>query len=766
MDLSTSGERNGEAKKDVESKQEVVELPKWFDSNSKETMLTSESEISKEASEIDPNFLHVDPCIDQVDENHYVIKRGSTLVHVQTYAASNASDVINLSEESTGWASAWNLISVLVAMITVAITVCIKLSASLSEQVYPLTSNVYMLILFIAGFLWSTVYSFYGLCNSQLQIRFSKTNQTSNRWLKGVVILFGLGIVLKCGLQFLSYLSVDLSHCPENRVNATLPFFNILFVLSQIRFLFRFSKVFIRNASCGSRLGIMLVIAINLSIWIVTIIDETMMALGINEEHVDTIHHLHEAESDVKSKHKRAAPSPNATNDLNLTHLDYEEAMGCYCHSNFCNTVHTGEKFLFPFVIEFSLVASCLLYVTWSNIGKQPTPCEEVVKPSHKLHNSYSGVIVGAVILFGTIVALLYLGTTSGEVSHGSNRNFADQYDLLLTYNWFLISVELCMLVACIWGFYLFYRIRRPLEKCAALDKVLLMICLLGPLALDIFTMIAVVIGKDNKIAGWSVTLATPLCDILQCILQLVFILYGLRREPITTKHAKETEAHIRHGIHQHFKSSGSSPQPSKDEEFNHKKTFLRSNRTSISKAVSRLAYANANQAHPDGDSSRSDYALLPKRYDPALEVIPEEGIEFPPRVVITGEGETSLESNEIFEQTSLDTPPLQPSALPSTDEASSKRSQAILKIVSETKIARPCRDRLWLRGVIMFLLICNASLWMFMSLDGTAFVVTGYQREFFGESAWTAIAMICRPLNIFFRMHSAGCLFEIWSYA
>ena len=70
---------------------------------------------------------------------------------IRTYAASNASDVINLSEESTGWASAWNLISVLVAMITVAITVCIKLSASLSEQVHyvifvlVLVSDVFLL---------------------------------------------------------------------------------------------------------------------------------------------------------------------------------------------------------------------------------------------------------------------------------------------------------------------------------------------------------------------------------------------------------------------------------------------------------------------------------------------------------------------------------------------------------------------------------------------------------------------------------------------
>jgi len=66
-------------------------------------------------------------------------------------------------------------------------------------------------------------------------------------------------------------------------------------------------------------------------------------------------------------------------------------AGACECHSSFCNAVHVAEKFLFPFLIEFSLVASCLLAVTWSNIEKQPPPCEHVVKPSYKIYSSYNG---------------------------------------------------------------------------------------------------------------------------------------------------------------------------------------------------------------------------------------------------------------------------------------------------------------------------------------------------------------------------------------
>lgn len=93
-------------------------------------------------------------------------------------------------------------------------------------------------------------------------------------------------------------------------------------------------------------------------------------------------------------------------------------------------------------------------------------------------------------------------------------------------------------------------------------------------------------------------------------------------------------------------------------------------------------------------------------------------------------------------------------------------QQESVLKFVTETQIARPMGKRTRLRNVIMYLLISNACLWVFLSLEGTAFDTHPYQLSYYGASAWTTILMICRPLIIFFRMHSAGCLFEIWSYA
>ena len=87
-------------------------------------------------------------------------------------------------------------------------------------------------------------------------------------------------------------------------------------------------------------------------------------------------------------------------------------------------------------------------------------------------------------------------------------------------------------------------------------------------------------------------------------------------------------------------------------------------------------------------------------------------------------------------------------------------------KVITEIRITLPDQNRRLLRDVLIFLLFSNASLWAFLSLEGTAFDVKFYQDAYYGSELWTIISMICRPLNIFFRMHSAACLFEMWAFA
>ncbi|CAH3199017.1 unnamed protein product, partial [Porites evermanni] len=64
-----------------------------------------------------------------------------------------------------------------------------------------------------------------------------------------------------------------------------------------------------------------------------------------------------------------------------------------------------------------------------------------------------------------------------------------------------------------------------------------------------------------------------------------------------------------------------------------------------------------------------------------------------------------------------------------------------------------------------LFLLTTNVALWAQDSFfEMRNFSTTPVQTIFYGETSWRAITTLAYPLCIFFRFHSAACLFEVWS--
>ena len=60
----------------------------------------------------------------------------------------------------------------------------------------------------------------------------------------GLLALFGLAIVVKDGLTFLAFLTTDSESCAGRNLYAALPIFNAVFLIAQVNFLFRNSKVY------------------------------------------------------------------------------------------------------------------------------------------------------------------------------------------------------------------------------------------------------------------------------------------------------------------------------------------------------------------------------------------------------------------------------------------------------------------------------------------------------------------------------------------
>nr|XP_026693290.1 proton channel OTOP2-like [Ciona intestinalis] len=298
---------------------------------------------------------------ERIADNHVVYRRGNTRVHVQTYDAQQAEDIIKAKSNVFLKSGVSSFFSGILAMIIVVVTLVIKLSEAITTRITTNDVDTYMIMLYGICILWTLYYNVLSSLCGGVFSRIAKTNQSTNRWLKGVIIIFGTAIVLKDSMEFLSHTVDDSEECEAHYLSAVISALHLFFILNQSVFIFRYTKLFIPNNFLLPRTGIMFIIATNLSTWIESVVTETVVALN---------------------------PSSAGHRSKAMVAVDTDS---CSCHSSLCNTVHVAEKFMFPFLVEFSLVASCMLYVTWRNIGRLPPPYEGVVKPSYQLFGSYFG---------------------------------------------------------------------------------------------------------------------------------------------------------------------------------------------------------------------------------------------------------------------------------------------------------------------------------------------------------------------------------------
>lgn len=68
-------------------------------------------------------------------------------------------------------------------------------------------------------------------------------------------------------------------------------------------------------------------------------------------------------------------------------------------------------------------------------------------------------------------------------------------------------------------------------------------------------------------------------------------------------------------------------------------------------------------------------------------------------------------------------------------------------------------------REASLFLMICNIVVWMQRCfLDPKTPFLSVVQQRFYGKEAWDSIFLLSYPFQIFFRFHSAICLYNVWS--
>lgn len=192
--------------------------------------------------------------------------------------------------------------------------------------------------------------------------------------------------------------------------------------------------------------------------------------------------------------------------------------------------------------MEYYLMAGCMIYVMWKNVGRRMSPGHHHVAQKLTLHIVYQGGIIyglvfGALVLAaGVTVFILY------QVWVSQQRFRLTAFLMFYGYH---LAVMPVMSLCCLAGM-LVHRLERRANEgghnpTRTLDVILLVAAALGQLALSYFSLVAALaVGTQGPLAGLD--LSYSLLSLLELVLQNIFIIEGLHRHPNLLAKKKEKQ--------------------------------------------------------------------------------------------------------------------------------------------------------------------------------------------------------------------------------
>jgi len=278
----------------------------------------------------------------------------------------------------------------------------------------------------------------------------NKVSRTSF-YLRIGALVFGLGTLIFNGLEIAMHATMNDSSCVDNIVIAH-PILQALFTFLQMHFLFVNSTVIVERFGLMARFGFIHLVATNLSLWVRTIIWESANE-WIHHVYVDS---LKKVSSDV-------IKVPDSPLSFGLDSDDYafrdRSDIGNYdytgqsrtntfiqqfkdgCNSSFpVSNQHIGQvislyacfndntlgrlwtssmPYLFPFIVEYSLIAAAVTYIMWRSVGQDKLDQIEGKKMESERNtkkrnywrvdcqSASKGLFLGLLCLVGGIIILI-----------------------------------------------------------------------------------------------------------------------------------------------------------------------------------------------------------------------------------------------------------------------------------------------------------------------------------------------------------------------
>ncbi|XP_041972635.1 proton channel OtopLc-like isoform X2 [Aricia agestis] len=231
-------------------------------------------------------------------------------------------------------------------------------------------------------------------------------------------IAFGLGTMIYNGLEFGTFFELPLDSPCYLILKGVNPVLQMVFTFMQMYFIFMNSRLNIHRFKVIARFGLMHVVATNICVWIRTLVLESLKEItdfhvrnpqgvpGVIRKH--TLRHSGKvfgaastaattmgstAATAVKAAGEQivnavtttiSAPTTTANNSTELFE-SFDALNPAALIANIDNTTVCGRNpimgtivtdsapYLYPFIIEYSLIGAAVIYVMWKHIGRYPS---------------------------------------------------------------------------------------------------------------------------------------------------------------------------------------------------------------------------------------------------------------------------------------------------------------------------------------------------------------------------------------------------------
>ncbi|XP_030048460.1 proton channel OTOP1 [Microcaecilia unicolor] len=515
----------------------------------------------------------------------------------------------------------------------------------------------YLITLMLIQLIWMLWYVFRSY--SQRRLNKEKDTHAGARWLRCGITLFAVIALLLDSFKigyFIGY-----SEC-VSVTESVFPVTHTVHTLLQVYFLWFHAKDIIQSFKTLERFGLIHAVFTNLLLWTNGILAESKHHLNGHKERLFTLGYA------------------NITID--------QHAPECNCTTNVCFIFSQGIYYLYPFTIEYHILASTMLYVLWKNIGRTVHQQNQ-----NKMQFRFRGVIVGTVLgLFVLTITIAIVVVYLIQIECSKSKSEA----ALTMFYLYGITVLTLMCTAGIVSLLISRYDDRSLDDsespCRKLDANLLVGSACGSWFISWGSILAVIFADTHPQNTWY-NLPYSILVIIEKYVQNLFI--------VECVHCKDGNMN----------------------------DDIRTIERIITVTESTLSLA------------------------PSYETV-------------------CSETNLIFNK------PLPQGSNTNVSPTESygglrKRSQGnnscirlpVLHFLTPNTMNSNLSMRRWIRkNAAAFLFLCNVSLWIPLAFGCRPQFDNGLEELVFGFEPWIIVVNLAMPFSIFYRMHSASCLFEIYS--